>query len=166
MLQLFLIFIAAALGGGTGDADAPAAEAVAPAAPVTAQASPLEAEPQVPSGKFTTAVEVKPILNMTRGNWVAVREFDGQDLLYVTHLMSWRCGLVQLRFGVNGNPLQVWPLPACHEDTAAPNALTPEDGLPYERFALGSVQKVEIELTYDDLTIESAKFERKAILMP
>jgi len=163
MLQLALIVLAAALGGGTGGGDASTGGAPAP---VAQQAPALVAEPQVPTGKFTTAVEVRPILNMTRGNWVAVREFDGQDLLYVTHLMSWRCGLVLLRYGINGGPLHDWPLPACHEDTAAPNALTPGDGLPYARFAPGSVQRVEVELTFDDLSTERAVFERKAVLMP
>ena len=88
----------------------------------------LTAEPQVPTGQFTTAVEVKPILGMTRGNWIAVREFDGQDLLYVTHLWAWRCGLVELKLGINGAPPEVWPLPECHLDQGAPNGITEADG--------------------------------------
>ena len=120
----------------------------------------LIAEPQVPSGRFTTAVEVKPILGMTRGNWISVREFDGQDLLYVTHLWAWRCGLVELRLGINGAAPEVWPLPECHLDQGAPNGITDADGLPFRSFELGSINQIEVQITYDDLSKEQVMFNR------
>ena len=61
------------------------------AAPSGDTADRYVAEPQVPSGKFTTATEIKPIMGATKGNWVAVREYDGNDLVYFTHILSWRC---------------------------------------------------------------------------
>lgn len=135
--------------------------------PGVATTSPaFSAEPQEPTGKFTTATEVKPILSATRGNWVAVREYGGQDLLYVTHLLSWRCGMHQMRYAVNGGPMQVYDLPPCHEGTAQPNALTPEDGLPYLTYAPGEVEFITIELLYDDLSTEKASFMRADVLMP
>lgn len=138
-------------------------EPAAPAAP----ASPSRiAENQVPTGRFTTAVEVKPILTATKNVWVAVREFNGQDLVYVTQILSWRCGLVGLSLSINGGPPQIWDLPPCHEDTATPNAITAEDGLPYRAFPLGSVQSVTVGITYDDLTSDSATYKRQQILMP
>ncbi|MGR3320697.1 MAG: hypothetical protein ACU0DK_02065 [Pseudooceanicola sp.] len=124
------------------------------------------AEPQTPSGKFTTAAEVKPIMQATKASWVAVREFNGQDLLYVTQILSWRCGLVGLHVGVNGAPLSAWPMPPCHDDTAQPNAITTDDGGVYTAFPLGSVQSVQVELVYDDLTTETASFDRQSVLMP
>ncbi len=156
MIDWILITIAVALGGGgqAGESAPPAQDAA------------FMAEPQVPSGKFTTAAEVKPILGMTRGNWIAVREFDGQDLFYVTHLLSWRCGLHQMRYGLNGGPMQVWPMPPCLEGTATPNALRTEDGLPYIAQPLGSIETVRIELLYDDLSEEAAEFSRSDVLMP
>ncbi len=126
----------------------------------------FEAELQTPTGKFTTATEVKPILEMTTANWVAVRDFNGQDLLYVTHIWSWRCGLLQMRYAVNDDEMQEWPLPPCHEGTNAPNAIIESDGLPYATFASGSIQQVRVELLFDDLTEASASFTRPEILMP
>ena len=162
------------IGGGDSLSDDETAEAangllagVAPGEDTTPPAvTNFEAEPQVPTGKFTTATEVKPIMEMTMGNWVALREYDGKDLLYVTHIWSWRCGLLQMRYAVNGGEMIDWPLPPCHEGTNAPNAIIDTDGLPYATFALGAVQSVEVELLYDDLSTGSARFERSDVLMP
>jgi hypothetical protein len=121
---------------------------------------------QVASGQFTTAAEVRPILEATRSSWVGVRDYDGHDLVYVTQIWSWRCGLSALSIGINDEPLQNWPLPPCHEGTATPNAILPEDGLPFLRMQSGSVAKVVIELTYDDGTRDRAEFPRASVLIP
>lgn len=125
-----------------------------------------KSEPQTPSGRFTTAIEVKPILTATKSSWVGVREYDGQDLVYVTQIMAWRCGLAGMKFAINDAPLADWPLPPCHIDSAAPNALTPEDGLPYRAYPLGSVRTVTIELIYDDLSFDSGVFLRDLVKIP
>lgn len=179
MFDFLLFVVAAAVQTSAGsNADAPAPSAV-PEAEATAQAesspavpvflapeSKLTAEPQVPTGKFTTAVEIKPILGATRGNWIAVREYGGQDVLYVTHLWSWRCGLVQMKIGLNGAAPEVWDMPPCHEDQPAPNMIGETDGLPYRSFVLGSIEKIDVELTYDDLSVESHSYDRAGVLMP
>ncbi|MGB7243343.1 MAG: hypothetical protein WBC93_14795 [Sulfitobacter sp.] len=123
-------------------------------------------EPQIPTGKFTTATEVKPILSVTKDNWVAVREYDGKDLVYITHLWSWRCGLAAVSISINDEPMQNWPLPECHLDTAVPNAILGSDGLPYLTLRLHSVEKVTIGVTYDDLTTDSAVYLRQNVLLP
>ena len=172
--MLDILFAILAMGAQSiGAENAPAASdpATAPGA-VVAEETPVTpasgsvAEPQVPTGKFTTAVEVRPILTATRNSWVAVREFNGQDLVYVTQLWSWRCGLVSMSIGLNDEPLQNWPLPPCHEDTAVPNAILEADGLPYLTLKLGSVQRVVIEVTYDDLTTDRGEYLRADVLMP
>lgn len=135
---------------------------------VAADVAVREPEAQVPTGKYTTAVEIRAIVSMTKGNWVAVREFNGNDLLYFTHLMSWRCGLWDIRYGVNGAPAdQVVALEPCHEDTASPNAMTDIDNFsPYVTLPLSSVDTVYVEITYDDGTTEFAQFNRNEILIP
>ena len=126
----------------------------------------LQAEPQTPSGKFTTAAEIKPILDATRGNWVAVRDYDGKDWLYVTHIWSWRCGLKAMAISVNGETMQNWPMPPCHEQFTTPNAVLEDDGLPVLTFRQGSVQTITIQIVYDDLSMDVASFERGNVLIP
>lgn len=134
--------------------------------PAGSLAQGLQAEPQVATGKFTSALEVKPILNATRGNWIGVREWEGQDLIYVTHLWAWRCGLLQMEVSVNGAGYEIWPMPPCHMDIATPNAIRENDGLPYRAYRLKSVIEVSVRVTYDDLTMQEAGFPRGAILLP
>ncbi|MDP2740936.1 MAG: hypothetical protein Q8O82_20075 [Pseudorhodobacter sp.] len=114
---------------------------------------------------FTTAAEVKPILTATKANWVALREYEGQDLLYFTQLMSWRCGLSEARYAVNGAAPEVWPLGDCQDGTAQPNAILPDSQI-YATLNLGSVAEVTVTLIYDDGSEDSATFPRAAILMP
>ena len=139
---------------------APQAESAADAAPQ------LQAEPQEATGRFTTALEVKPILGATKSAWVAVREYGGQDLLYVTHLWAWRCGLLEMRIGINGDTPEVWPLPDCHLEQPTPGAILESDGLPYRAFGLNSVHLIEVEVLYDDLSTDSQKFSRQGIPIP
>lgn len=115
---------------------------------------------------FTTAEEVKPILTATKPQWIAVREWEGQDLVYFTNLLAWRCGLASVRYAINGGEAVNLPLEPCHEDTASPNAMVAEDILPYIVQPLGSVQTVTVSVTYDDDTPDEAQYERKAVLMP
>jgi len=115
--------------------------------------------------QFTTAAEVRPILQATKGAWVAVREYDGQDLVYFTQLLSWRCGLSEIRYGLNGAPAEtLFPMEPCYEGTTAPNAVKSDDI--YLRAPLGSVQGIALQITYDDGTTEAASFARAQVLMP
>lgn len=177
MLELFFFVVAMALGGGGGTEPESLVFEPPAKAPSDVQATAIvrapepdppsfETEDQTPTGKFTKAVEVKPILTATRGNWVAVRDFNGQDLLYFTHLLAWRCGLVALHYEVNREGLKPFPLPECHLDTNAPNALLDSDGLPYISLPRGSVEHVRVEIIYDDGTTDRADFDRKTIQMP
>ncbi len=123
-------------------------------------ASPLAAQ------SFTTADEVRPILEATKPNWVAVREFDGQDLVYITQLLSWRCGLESIAIGLNGDAPAIWEVEPCYDETPTPNAIKAENILPYKRYPLGSVAVIDVVLTYDDGTETAAQFDRKNVMSP
>jgi len=126
--------------------------------------TPFVAESQDATGQFTTATEIKAILPYTKAQWIAVRPYEGQDLLYFTNLLAWRCGMHQIRFGVNGGDKQVLAMEPCYLDEAAPNALKIDgDILPYVTFPIESIETIELELLYDDLSKESAEYERAAV---
>ncbi|MEM1077808.1 MAG: hypothetical protein AAGI09_04700 [Pseudomonadota bacterium] len=116
------------------------------------------------AANFTTAEEVKPILMATQSSWVAVRKFNGQDLLYFTQIESWRCGVQQIAFKVNGDPEQLFKfMEPCYEGTPAPNAFKLDSHLPYVAFPLNSLTSVEVTVTFGDGSTQTASFERSQI---
>ena len=120
----------------------------------------------VQAQQFTTAAEVRPILEATKRNWVAVREYQGRDLLYFTHLMAWRCGLSDISYGINGDEyFSEWAMPECYEGTASPGALKETDRI-YDRLPLMEVQTITVVITYDDGEVSEETFQRSEILMP
>ncbi len=176
MLELIIIFFIYVVGvpysSGTDAAAVPAPDAAAIPAPDAAaveQATEIRTpEPQDPTGKFLNATEVRPILDATKASWVAVRLYEGQDLLYFTNLLTWRCGFWEIRYGINGAPAdQVLAMEPCHVDTAQPGGITDPVGFPiYLTFEPDSVQSVTVEIDYDDGTTDAATFERNGILIP
>lgn len=160
MLDWIVLGIAIALGGGEErDQDTAGAGAEG------GGAAGFVAEDQTPTGKFTTAAEIKQIVALTRPNWIAVREYNGQDWVYATQLLSWRCGMHEVRFSVNDGPMEVWELPECQLDTSTPNAF-PEDSLPYRTYPPGHVQSIAVEVLFDDLDTDSASYARQDVLIP
>ena len=127
-----------------------------------------EPEPQFATGKFTTAIEIKQIMLMTKGSWVAIGANESNDLLYFTHLLSWRCGMWAIRYGLNGEPAtNEVPIEECHEDTVSPNAMTDmETYPPYVLLPPGSVESVYVEIVFDDGTTDFAIFPRASVLLP
>jgi len=176
MIDLFLPLI---IGLGIG-IEPPSNERPAPPVDVVEALPPIdqgsgddlsadrEPEPQIPTGKYTTAIEVRPILGMTKTNWIGVREYEGQDLLYFSHLMAWRCGLWDIRYGINGNPADiVVPMEPCNEEYAQPNVLVDvENYLPYVIYPLGAIESVYVEIVFDDGTSDFAQFDRNEVRIP
>ena len=123
-----------------------------------------EAEPQDATGKFTTATEIKMILPHTKAQWVAVRLYEGRDLLYFTNLLAWRCGMHEIRYGVNGGEMRALEMEPCYIDEGAPNALKIDGGIfPYVTLEPESVESVEIEILFDDMSEDGSAYQRSAI---
>lgn len=117
---------------------------------------------------FTTAAEIKPILDAIRADWIAVREYDGKDLVYFTNSMTWRCGMTEIRYGLNGAaPETVLPMEPCYEGEANPNILKLDQGIEiYITEPLQSVQTVSVVMVLDDGTEQVGEFTRAEVLMP
>lgn len=110
---------------------------------------------------FTTQEEVQPILEVTRANWIAVGTQTGQDLLYFTHLLSWRCGIAQIRYGLNGAaPETELAMEPCYLELVTPNAIRE---LPFVIHGLHSIESVSVEVEFADGQVLREEFERAAI---
>jgi len=117
----------------------------------------------VAQDKFTTAAEVRPILTATKKNWLAVRNYDGRDLLYFTQLLSWRCGLEAIQYGINSDiPVMPWAFTPCNDTQSSPNTI-PNTQEIYASFAPNSIYFVTVKITYDDGTTDQVTFKRKEI---
>lgn len=112
---------------------------------------------------FTTSAGVKPILELIKAQWVAVRPYDGKDHLYFTTLLVYRCGIQQISFAYNGGPFQALQHEPCYRDEANPSALKVETHLPYVVAPLDSLQTIAIRLQFDDGSEMTQSYERKAI---
>jgi hypothetical protein len=90
----------------------------------------------------------KQILPLTKDSWLAFRNYDGQQLVYFTHLVVYRCGLSEIRYSINSDALDHnFALSAC--DPERPNEV-PADDLPYLSLPLGSAQTMDVQIVYSD----------------
>ncbi|WP_300518771.1 hypothetical protein [Aliiroseovarius sp.] len=115
--------------------------------------------------QFTSAAEVKPMLSATKDRWVAVREYDGRDLLYFTNLLAWRCGMDRIFYTVNGGAETALDAEPCYRDEAVPNAQKADGYLPFLSFPLGSVNDVSVRVIYDDGSEDGGAYQRGSILI-
>ena len=114
--------------------------------------------------QFTTAEEVKPMLDFTRADWVSLREYNGDDQLLFTHILAWRCGIDRISYAVNDEKRQRLKVEPCYEGETRPNDFKDMSILPYVTFPAGSVKAVTVWLNYDDGSTDKEDYKRKAIL--
>lgn len=116
---------------------------------------------------MTTAAEVRPILDITRANWIAVRDYDGKDFLYFTGILAWRCGVSAIFYGLNGAPAETpFEMEPCHDGTPTPNAILSETIPIWINAPQGSIATVAVRIVYDDGSEDQAEFDRGAVLTP
>ncbi len=114
--------------------------------------------------QFTTAEEVKPMLDITRDHWVSLRERGAEDQLLFTQVIAWRCGLDAIAYKVNDRERRVLEVEPCYEGETRPNGIKGDGFLPYVTFPLGMVEEVRVWLDYDDGSSDSETYRRDAIL--
>jgi uncharacterized caspase-like protein len=101
--------------------------------------------------------EQRKILEMTAGNWLSFREFNG-PLVYYTHLVSYRCAIRQVRIGIDSTiPDRPLAMPPCNEKD--PMSI-PADAQPWIKLP-PATGVVSVELTYRDGSVSEVKTFRR-----
>jgi len=91
--------------------------------------------------------QMKPILNMTKNSWVSFRDFNGKQLIYFTHLESYKCGIQSVHYSINSDKLdKVWELEACNPKN--PLAVTKDDI--YLSLPLNTAKSISVKLIFID----------------
>jgi hypothetical protein len=91
--------------------------------------------------------QIKPVLNMTKDNWVSFRDYNGKQLIYFTHLETYKCGIEQVRYSINSDSLdQTWELEPC--DPKNPLKITKE--IIYLTLPPGTAKSIAVKLTFID----------------
>ncbi|QDC09098.1 hypothetical protein FHY55_07510 [Oceanicola sp. D3] len=125
-------------------------------APLTAQAE-----------NFTTAAEVRPILESIKDQWIAIRVEGDEDYVFFTPIVSWRCGVQAVQFGFNDeDPTRELEMAACHTEFSNPNVMVDGDPIPLVTAPANSVQSVTIRMMYDDGSLSESVITRKQVLIP
>jgi len=122
-----------------------------------------------PASAQNVTDQVRQLLKLTSDSWITVREFDGQDLLYFTHLLIYRCVLKEIRYGLNGaEASQVFEAEPCPSgmlgQMIAP--IEAEGHLPYLTFDLKSIDSVIVSISYDDGGVQTQQFQRANVMTP
>lgn len=91
----------------------------------------------------------KQILDQFWTSWIAFDAGGNQGLVYFTHILSYRCAIKDVRYGLNDGPLdKAIEMPAC--DAQNPYSI-PDNYMPY--FKVGDdIKSMSMQITYSDGT--------------
>ena len=102
--------------------------------------------------------QVKNILNITRDSWIAFRDFNGRQLIYFTQIITWKCGVKEIRYSLNSDDLaERFPVPECNP--LLPNSIGENDKI-YLQMKLNSVETAAVQLLFDDATTSATQIYR------
>lgn len=82
--------------------------------------------------------------------WVAFRNFSGRQLVYFSAVVSYACGLSEIRWSLNTDALdKTWPLDQCNE--YLPFSIGEKTKI-YEAFKLDTAKTISVQLVFKDGT--------------
>ncbi|MGB3277771.1 MAG: hypothetical protein WBA92_01125 [Pseudorhodobacter sp.] len=111
-----------------------------------------------------TSPEGAAFIHQTLKDQILSFKEDGDiDYIYFTGILSWRCGVQELYYGLNDDlAVNQFPLEPCHRDLRQPNTSKDRD-MTYPFFITvpkGSAQKVKLRIIYEDGNSASFESER------
>ncbi|MGS4886310.1 caspase family protein [Roseibium sp. MB-4] len=94
----------------------------------------------------------KDILERMPNGWLSYRDYDGKRLVYFTHLISYRCAIDEVRYGLDTDaPDQTFEIGACDPDN--PHAIPSSGpGSTVHATIPKPTQFISVQLTYADGT--------------
>jgi hypothetical protein len=111
--------------------------------------APIAANAQMPP-----PAQLKMMAEAAKAQWVAFRNWNGKQWIYLTIPVTYHCGLTEIRYSLNGADLgERWPVPECNPQM--PFNVDPQKDRVYRAFDPGTVSSVSLQLVYVDGT-ESA----------
>ena len=111
---------------------------------VCAMTTAASSQSRVPTVPF-----VKKALKVSKGRWIAFRNFHGNQLVYFSSLVTWKCAISELRYSVNGTALdQRWPLPSCNPHV--PYNIDLKTTKVLLTLPLGQAKSVSVQIVFKD----------------
>ncbi len=94
------------------------------------------------------------ILNMTKTSWISIQTGEPKSRVYFTHLLAYRSGLSEIRYGVNTDlPDKAFPLAPCD----ASNRGDPDTSAPVYIEYPGNIECAVVQLVFADGTTSSVE---------
>lgn len=121
-----------------------------------------------PPADLTSAEGSRYMHQVIKDTLLSFKQEGDTDLIYFTAILGWRCGMSELYYGLNDDPIVMQlPLEPCYRQMREPNAM-PEIGTKYPFFIkvpTGSATRVRVRMIYEDGSTQTLESERARNLM-